>query len=123
MADTRQAQHYDEAASTYLANNARAAQQIQERLNSHLSTNMQVDLPTGMTPIKRTWPEALLDGAEDPLDVADRQALLAEAAKQRASSLPEGETDTIGDMPVGGPRLSNTIAARKAARRSSTLRA
>lgn len=84
---------------------------------------MATDLPTGMTPVKRTWPEALISGAEDPLDVRDRQALLEEAAKHRASSVMEEEADSLAEMPAGGPRLSNTIAARKAARRSSALRA
>ena len=95
---------------------------LKQEMDLHLHQNMAVDLPTGATPVKRAWPDA--QDQEDPLDHEDRAIALQHLRRQPAPSTmneeegPESE-DRVDDMRA--PRLSTTLAARKAARRSSTF--
>lgn len=104
-------------------------------MDVHLQHNIAVDIPTGQTPMKRAWPEALSTG-EDPLD-QERQTILDHLKKpsllNNLSSVKDYSdqielSDKLSEAVLSGsknvgPRISSALAARKASRRSSVLTA
>ena len=113
---------FSSATNSYFSDCSANLVSLKQEMDLHLHQRMAVDLPTGATPIKRAWPDA--QDQEDPLDAEDRATVLQHLRRQPAPSTtneeegPESE-DRVDDLRA--PRLSTTLAVRKAARRSSVF--
>ena len=129
---------YSETANSYFNTTSSRLSASLRDMDLYLHQNIAVDLPTGQTPAKHSWPaEFPTSTTDDPLEQS-RQIALDHLRRPILSSLnqhhrdptslnpylemEEGEgVDRLDEVSWKGPRVSSALAARKASRRSSVL--